>query len=85
MHDKISNNSKHIIINEIVLIRQLLFSHVTFLPSTKVSVVLNISSSHAYTNLPVRRFLHEQFLVLKYPSILNALLYFQSHVLGFHI
>ena len=85
MHDKISNNSKHIIINEIVLIRQLLFSHVTFLPSRKVSVVLNISSSHADTNLPVRRFLHEQFLVLKYPSILHALLYFQSHVLGFHI
>ena len=40
-----------------------------------LSVVLNISLSHANTNLPNRRFTHEQFLILKYLSILHILLH----------
>ena len=46
-----TNNNKHIIINEILRIKQL---HVTFL--SKPSAVFNISSSHSNTNLPIRRF-----------------------------
>ena len=42
------NNTKNIVTTEIVCIRQLLFSHVTF--SSEVSVVFNISSLHANTN-----------------------------------
>ena len=52
--------------NEIVGIRQLLFLHITFLSSGEVSVVFSISSSHANTNLHIRRFSQEQFLVSKY-------------------
>ena len=51
----------------------------------EVLVALNISSTHANTNLPKRRFSHEQFLISKHLSILHALLHSQSHVLGLHI
>ena len=37
------------------------------------SVTFNISSSHAYTNSPDRRFLHEHFLISKDSPILHAL------------
>ena len=40
-----TNNSKHIITNEIVYITQLLFAYVTFLLLSKVSVVFSILSS----------------------------------------
>ena len=56
-----TNNNKHIVTNEIVWKRQLLFAYATFLSLTKVSVVFNISSSHSNINLPTRRFLKEQF------------------------
>ena len=52
---------------------------------TETSVAFNISVSHVNTILPIRRFLHEQFLIYKYSSILNALLHSQSHVLGFYV
>ena len=45
-----SNINKHKITNEIVRTRQLIFSHVTFLSLSEVSVVFSISSSHANTN-----------------------------------
>ena len=61
-----TNNNKHIITNEIMRIRQSLFAHTTFLSLTKVSVVLNVSSSHSNTNLTIRRFSQEQFLISKY-------------------
>ena len=60
------------------------FHMLLFLSSTEVlfdisvvllSVVLNISLSHANTNLPNRRFTHEQFLIPKYLSILHVLLH----------
>ena len=51
-----TNNIKHIITNKIVWLRQLFFSYVTFLSSDEVSVVFDISSLHANTNLPIRRF-----------------------------
>ena len=37
-----------------------------FLSLSKVLVVFNISSLHSNTNLPIRRFSHEQFLTSKY-------------------
>ena len=43
------------------MIEKIIFSHVTFLSSSGVLVVFNISFSHANTNLPIRRFLQEQF------------------------
>ena len=61
-----TNNNKHIITNEIMRIRQSLFADTTFLSLTKVSVVLNVSSSHSNTNLTIRRFSQEQFLISKY-------------------
>ena len=60
------NNNKHIITNEIMRIRQSLFPHTTFLSLSKVSVVFNVSSSHSNTNLTIRRFSQEQFLISKY-------------------
>lgn len=60
------NNNEDIIIDEIVWIRQLFFSYVTFLSSRDLSVVLNISRSHAYTNLPNRPFSHEEHVICKY-------------------
>ena len=51
------------------------FLHVTFLPSSETLVVFNISSSHANTTLPIKRFSHDQFLIDKYSLILHALLY----------
>ena len=51
-----TNNNKHIIANEIVSIRQLFFSHDTFLSLSEVSVVFNIPSLHFNTNLPITRF-----------------------------
>ena len=56
-----------------------------FLSSSEASVVFNISSSHANAILSIRRFLHWQFLISKYSSILHALLHSQLHVLGFYI
>ena len=76
-------DNKHIVTNNIVRIRQLFFSHVTFLSSSEISVVFSITSSHASTNLPNRRFLQEIFLISKYSSIFHALLHSQSHVPGF--
>ena len=46
------------------------------------SVAFNISSSQANTNLPIRRFSQEHFLVSEYLSILHAL---YTHNSGFHI
>ena len=76
-------DNKHIVTNNIVRIRQLFFSHVTFLSSSEISVVFSITSSHASTNLPNRYFLQEIFLISKYSSIFHALLHSQSHVPGF--
>ena len=62
-----TNNNKHITTNEVMRIRQSLFSHTTFLSLTFIiSVVLNVSSSHSNTNLTIRRFSQEQFLISKY-------------------
>ena len=77
-----SSNKKHIITNEIVWISQPFF-HV-FLSSSEVSVVFNISFSHANTDLPNHGSLHEEILISNYSSILHALLNSQSHMLGFH-
>ena len=52
-----ADKNKHRITNEIVSVRQLHFPYVTFLLSSEVSAIFNISSSHASTNLPNRRFL----------------------------
>ena len=71
-----TNNNKHIITNEKVRIRQKKMFYVTFSSTSEVSVVFNISSSDA--------FLHEQFLVSKYSSVLHALLHSQLHTLEFH-
>ena len=54
-----------------------IFLRVTSLSSSEVSFVFIISSSHANTNLPNRRFSHEQLLMSKYSSILHALLHSQ--------
>ena len=58
---------------------------VTLLSSSEVSVVLNISSSHANSNLPNRCFSHEYFLIYKYSTNLLALLHSYSYILGFHV
>ena len=58
-----ATNKGHIITNEIVWIRQLIFLHITFLSLSK----------HANINLPNRRFSHEQILIPKYSLILHAL------------
>ena len=34
--------------------KEIIFSHVTFLSSSAASVIFNISSSHANTNLPTK-------------------------------
>ena len=52
-----ADKNKHRITNEIASVRQLHFPCVTFLLSSEVSAIFNISSSHASTNLPNRRFL----------------------------
>ena len=80
-----TNYSRHITTNELVSVRQLFFSHVTFSLSSEVRVAFNISSSHANNSLRNRRFSHKQFLLSKYSSILHALLHSQPHVLEFHI
>ena len=82
---KMKIDSKHIITSEIVRIKQLFLSHVTFLSFSQVSVVYNISSSYANTNLSNGCVSHKQFLISKYLPILHGLLLKQSHVLGFHI
>ena len=74
----------HVITNDMVHIRQL-FSRIAILLSSMVSVAFSTSYSHDKTNLPIRRFLHEQFLISKYSPVLHALLPLQSHVLGFHV
>ena len=71
----LTNNNKHTVTNKIVWLRQSFFAHDTFLWLSKVSVVFNISSLHANTNLPMRHFSQEQFLISKYSSILHALFY----------
>ena len=48
------------------------FLHVTFLPLRETSVVFNILSSNANANLPIKRFLHDQ-----YSLILHAFLHSQ--------
>ena len=58
-------------------IRQLFSWHVTFLWANEIS--------HDNSNLPNRRFLHEQFLISKYSPILQALLHSQSHMPWFHL
>ena len=80
-----TNNNKHIITNETVWLRQLLFAHATFLSLSKISVVFNISSSHSNTNLPIRRFQQEKSSVSNYSSILHTVLHSQFHALGFHM
>ena len=57
------------IINEIVRIKKILFSNVTFSLLSNVSLVFNISSSYFSTNLKNRCFLDETFLISKYSSI----------------
>ena len=56
-----ADKNKHRMINEIASIRQLHFPYVTFLLSSEVSAISNISSSHASTNLPNRSFLYNYF------------------------
>ena len=51
-----ANDNKIIITIEIVWKKQLSLSHVTFLSPSEVTIAFNISSSHANTNLPIRRF-----------------------------
>ena len=60
-----ANNNKHIITSEIVWMRQLISSHVSFVSSSEILVAFNISSSYSKTNFTIRRFLHEQFLMFK--------------------
>ena len=78
-----TNINKHIIARAIAWIRQLLFSHVSFILSIGISVVFNILSSHANANLPIRHFFackilsNQIFLAFTY-------LITQSHVPGFH-
>ena len=78
-----TNKQKHIISNQIVRMRQLLFAYVNFLSLSEVSGLFNISSSHSNANLLTRYFSQEQFLVSKSSLILHALLHSQSHLLGF--
>ena len=56
-----AGNNKHIINNEIVCMRQLLFAHATILSLSKVSVIFNTASLHSKTNLPNTYFLHKHF------------------------
>ena len=44
--------------------KEIIFSHVTFLSSSAASVIFNISSSHANTNLPTKLFHMINFLYL---------------------
>ena len=62
-------------INQLNNVNRTLFSCV-------FSRVFNISYLHANANLPNRHFSHEQILTSKSLSILHALLYSQSHLLG---
>ena len=39
--------------------KAIIFSHVTFLSSSEASVVFNILSSHANSNLPIKPFSHD--------------------------
>ena len=60
-----ANKHKHIITNEIVRMRQLLFAYVTFLSLSKVSALFNISTSHSNANLRTRNLSQEQLFVSK--------------------
>ena len=51
-----TSNNKGIITDETMRIRELISSYVTFLSSNEFSLVFNISSSNANTNLSNRRF-----------------------------
>ena len=44
--------------------KEIIFSHVTFLSSSAASVIFNISSSHANTNLPTKLFHMINFVYL---------------------
>ena len=46
--------------------KAIIFSHVTFLSLSEVSVVSNISLLQSNTNLRNRHFRYEQFLISKY-------------------
>ena len=72
-----ANNNKHIMINRILLLRQLFFS---FLSINVVSAVFNISS---YCLILIFHLIFH--LISKYSSILHVLLYSQSHILGSHM
>ena len=61
--------------------KETIFCACYVLSLSKVSAVFGISSSNSYTNLPIRRFSQEQFLMSKYSSTLHALLHSQSHIL----
>ena len=80
-----TNNNKHIITSEIVWMRQLISSRVSFVSSSEVLVAFNISSSYSKTNFTIRRFLHEQFFMFKYLSILHEKIRFTriSHTIIF--
>ena len=79
-------NNKPIIINEIVGIKQLLFSYFTFLSTTNVAfAIFNISSSHVHSKSFITRSLHGKFLISKYSPTSQVLSHSQSHVLGFHV
>ena len=79
----ITNNNKHMIINEIGWIRQLIISHITFLSISEVSAVFNTPFPYPNTFFLNKGFLSKHFLISKYLSILNVILHSQSHVLGF--
>ena len=75
-----TNNNKRIITNKIVCIGKNIryihiFVHATFLSLTKVSFVFNFSCPHSITNLVIRHFAQEQFLISKYSPILLACCY----------
>ena len=59
--------------------KEIIFSHVTFLSSSAASVIFNISSSHANTNLPTKLFHMINFLYL---TILQFYMpyYIQNHM-----
>ena len=65
--------------------RQSFFSHITFLLSSEVSVIFNISYSHADTKLSISFILHSQFIKSKHLPRSHDLSHTNLHALGFHI
>ena len=72
-------NNKDIITSEIVWIRQLFFPMLLFYHNVKFQ--FNIWYSHANTIWQNKGYLHKQFSISTYSSILHALL----HSTGFHM